>query len=71
MKLTELTLLLFAVAALANPIAEAGPVADDEIAGPILDELVPRQVGSGCTVTGSGGLNVYHSPSSTHRDDWR
>ena len=53
----KLTLLLFAVLALANPMAE--PIPNDEIAAPVADELVPRQINSGCTVSGKGNLNVY------------
>jgi hypothetical protein len=52
----KFTLLIFAVAALANPIAEPAP--SEELAVPFAEELLPRQIGTPCNVVGRGNLDV-------------
>lgn len=61
----KLHLLLFAVVALASPGARPDPKAEampyalpDAEAEADLD-IEPRQIGSRCTVSGNGGLDVY------------
>lgn len=61
MIIMKLGLLMFAVAALANPIAE--PIfVDGETVARSVDELASRAIGDSCKVTGKGSLDVCIPP---------
>lgn len=62
MIIMKLSLLMFAVAALANPIAEPIPV-DGETVARSVDQLDSRAIGDSCKVTGKGSLDVCIPPS--------
>lgn len=62
MIIMKLSLLIFAAAALANPIAEPIPV-DGETVARSVDDLASRAIGDSCTVSGKGSLNVCIPPS--------
>ncbi|ERF69964.1 hypothetical protein EPUS_08775 [Endocarpon pusillum Z07020] len=56
MSIMKLSLLMFTVVALANPIAEPIPV-DGEAVARTVDHLASRAIGDACTVSGKGSLN--------------
>ncbi|KAF7510998.1 hypothetical protein GJ744_005544 [Endocarpon pusillum] len=55
-RIMKLSILMFAVVALANPIAEPIPV-DGETVARSVDHLAPRAIGDSCTVKDKGDLN--------------